>query len=54
MDQVPAALARRHSSEPEEIYGLLPLHLFDRVTFDGPQKRLIVEKTRPDFGLMFF
>jgi predicted aspartyl protease len=51
---VPAALARRHNSEPEEIDGLLPLHLFDRVTFDGPQKRLIVEKARPDFGLMFF
>ena len=51
---VPAALARRDRSEPAEIDGLLPLHLFDRVTFDGPQKRLIVEKTRPDFGLMFF
>lgn len=51
---VPAALARRDRSEPAEIDGLLPLHLFDRVTFDGPQKRLIVEKTGPDFGLMFF
>jgi predicted aspartyl protease len=51
---VPAALARRDRSEPAEIDGLLPLHLFDRVTFDGPQKRLILEKTRPDFGLMFF
>jgi predicted aspartyl protease len=51
---VPAALARRDRSEPAEIDGLLPLHLFDRVTFDGPEKRLIVEKTRPDFGLMFF
>lgn len=51
---VPAALARRDRSEPAEIDGLLPLHLFDRATFDGPQKRLIVEKTRPDFGLMFF
>jgi len=42
---VPAVVARRDRSEPVEVDGLLPLHLFDRVTVDGPGKRLIVEKT---------
>ena len=41
---VPAVLAERDHSEPAEVDGLLPLHLFDRVTVDGPRKRLIVEK----------
>jgi hypothetical protein len=38
-------VAERHRSEPAEVDGLLPLHLFDRVTVDGPGRRLIVEKT---------
>ena len=42
---VPAVVAERDRSEPVEVDGLLPLHLFDRVTVDGPGKRLIVEKT---------
>ena len=42
---VPAAVAERDLSEPVEVDGLLPLHLFDRVTVDGPGKRLILEKT---------
>ncbi len=41
---VPAAVVERDRSEPDEIDGLLPLHLFDRVTVDGPRKRLTVEK----------
>ena len=51
---VPAVVAPRDGSEPAEIDGLLPLHLFDRVTFDGPRKRLIIEKTHANAGLMFF
>ena len=43
---VPAVVAERDVSEPSEVDGLLPLHLFDRVTVDGPGKRLIVEKSR--------
>jgi predicted aspartyl protease len=43
---VPAVLVNRDRSEPAEIDGLLPLHLFDRVTVDGPGKRLILEKPR--------
>lgn len=42
---VPAVVAERDPSEPVEVDGLLPLHLFDRVTVDGPGKRLILEKT---------
>ena len=42
---VPAVVAERDRSEPVEVDGLLPLHLFDRVTVDGPGKRLILEKT---------
>jgi len=42
---VPAVVAARDRSEPVEVDGLLPLHLFDRVTVDGPAKRLILEKT---------
>jgi predicted aspartyl protease len=38
---VPAVIAKRDSSEPAEVDGLLPLHLFDRVTLDGPGKRLM-------------
>lgn len=42
---VPAVLVNRDRSEPAGVDGLLPLHLFDRVTVDGPRRRLIVEKT---------
>ena len=41
---VPAVVAARDRSEPIEVDGLLPLHLFDRVTVDGPGKRLILER----------
>ena len=41
---VPAVVTDRDRSEPADVDGLLPLHLFDRVTVDGPGKRLIVEK----------
>jgi predicted aspartyl protease len=41
---VPAAVADRDASEPAEIDGLLPLHWFDRVTVDGPRKRMTIEK----------
>ena len=42
---VPAVVAERDRSEPVEVDGLLPLHLFDRVTVDGPSKRLILQKS---------
>ena len=51
---VPAVVAQRDRSEPEEVDGLLPLHLFERVTVDGPNRRLIVEKRRANTHLMFF
>ena len=54
LTDVPAAVAERHRSEPEEVDGLLPLHLFDRVTFDGPQGVLILEKSTANRRLMFF
>jgi len=38
---VPAVVAERDRSEPVEVDGLLPLHLFDRVTVDGPGKRMM-------------
>ena len=31
------------TAEPIEGDGLLPLHLFNRVTFDAPRRRLVVE-----------
>ena len=37
-------VAGRDRSEPDEVDGLLPLRLFDRVTIDGPRKRMTVEK----------
>jgi Aspartyl protease len=37
-----AVLMRRTSAPAHQGDGLLPLHLFDRVTFDGPGGRLIV------------
>ena len=42
---VPAVVAERDRSEPVEVDGLLPLHLFDRVTVNGPGKRLILQKS---------
>ena len=39
---VPAVLIDRGSTQPADGDGLLPLHLFNRVTFDGPGRRLIV------------
>jgi predicted aspartyl protease len=51
---VPAAVAQRDRSEPAEVDGLLPLRLFDRITIDGPGKRLIVEKIAANRDLMFF
>jgi predicted aspartyl protease len=51
---VPAVVAGRDQSEPAEVDGLLPLYFFDRVTFDGPHRCLIVEKTQANGSLMFF
>lgn len=39
---LPAVLVRRTAAAAHRGDGLLPLHLFDRVTFDGPAGRLIV------------
>jgi predicted aspartyl protease len=39
---VPAVLIDRAAPEPAEGDGLLPLHLFERVTFDGPARVLIL------------
>jgi Aspartyl protease len=39
---VPAVALDRSDRLPEEGDGLLPLHLFDRVTFDGPARLLIL------------
>jgi Aspartyl protease len=43
---VPAVLAapRRQPDGGPRTDGLLPLHLFDRVTFDGPRRLLVLEK----------
>jgi predicted aspartyl protease len=38
---VPAVVAARDGSEPTEVDGLLPLHFFDRVTFDGPKSLMM-------------
>ena len=51
---VPAVVADRDRSEPDDVDGLLPLHLFDRVTMDGPRQRMIVEKFSETRRLMFF
>jgi predicted aspartyl protease len=37
-----AVAVRRTQHDPAEGDGLLPLHLFDRVTFDGPGRRLFL------------
>jgi predicted aspartyl protease len=39
---VPAVTIDRPDLHPAEGDGLLPLHLFDRVTFDGPARLLII------------
>ena len=39
---IPAVVIEREQLHPAEGDGLLPLHLFDRVTFDGPGRRLIL------------
>jgi len=43
IQNVAAVVVRRNPTEPEEADGLLPLHLFDKVTFDGPNRVLILE-----------
>jgi len=45
LQNVAAVVANRNGSEPGETDGLLPLNLFDRVTFDGPNRVLILEGT---------
>ena len=45
LQNVAVVVANRNGSEPEETDGLLPLNLFDRVTFDGPNRVLILEGT---------
>ena len=42
MRDVPAVTIERGDRHPAEGDGLLPLHLFDRVTFDGPARLLIL------------
>ena len=37
-----AVAISRNEPQPADGDGLLPLHLFDRVTFDGPSRRLIL------------
>jgi predicted aspartyl protease len=39
---VAAVVVGRHESIPPDTDGLLPLHLFERVTFDGPRRILIL------------
>ena len=39
---VPAVIVHRDASGAA-VDGLLPLHLFARVTFDGPERRLFIE-----------
>ena len=42
MRDVPAVIIERADARPAEGDGLLPLHLFERVTFDGPARLLIL------------
>jgi hypothetical protein len=42
MRDVPAVSIERSDPRPAEGDGLLPLHLFERVTFDGPGRVLIL------------
>jgi predicted aspartyl protease len=41
---VAAVVVGRHESIAPDTDGLLPLHLFERVTFDGPRRLLILER----------
>jgi hypothetical protein len=41
---LPAVVVHRDSAAEEEGDGLLPLHLFARVTFDGPGRRLFLSR----------
>jgi hypothetical protein len=43
---VVAVRVERADRQPAEGDGLLPLHLFERVTFDGPGRRLILGRMR--------
>jgi len=43
LQNVAAVVVGRNPTEAEDADGLLPLHLFDRVTFDGPNGVLILE-----------
>lgn len=43
LTDVPTAIVGRNPSEPSAVDGLLPLHLFDRVTIDGPAGQITVE-----------
>lgn len=54
LTNVPAVVVERDRSEPDDVDGLLPLHWFERVTVDGPNRRLIVEKHRANTHVMFF
>lgn len=61
MRDVPAVAIERPGRRPAEGDGLLPLHLFERVTFDGPARLLILGPPSPGLrrletldGLMFF
>ena len=40
---LPGVVIGRHGTPAQDADGLLPLHLFARVTFDGPGRRLSVE-----------
>jgi predicted aspartyl protease len=40
---LPGVVIGRHGATSPDEDGLLPLHLFSRVTFDGPGRRLIVD-----------
>jgi len=52
MRDVPAVALDRPNRRPAEGDGLLPLHIFDRVTFDGPARSDPGVKSGTD-GLMF-
>lgn len=44
LSDVPAVLVKRDDPDPSLGDGLLPLTMFERVTFDGPGQRLIVDR----------
>ena len=43
LQNVPAVLVYRDDADHSKVDGLLPLHLFERVTFDGPGRTLTIE-----------